>query len=264
MGGVADRRGSRPGSFGMPCRPRSSTIAQLRRRARRRRTSACGCGRAGRRRAPARSCSSAARARAGGDHVAERRARAGRRRRAVRRRRPRRTGWRAGCTRSRRSCRAPRRPRRRARPRARAASSHVTRSAARAVLSPGDCPSLHAMTVCSSVAADVHRRGERHAPPGRYSGAARAGARVRSGQRAAQLADARGAQAAARVAELERARAGASTPPRSSRRPWACGPTPTARRGRRRSSPPGAASASSCSRASTMPGASEPGSSGPV
>ena len=71
-----------------------------------------------------------------GDGVAEAAGEAGRGRRGGARRRPRRTGWPAGCTRWRRSCRASRATSSARTPSGARASSHVTLSAARAVLSP--------------------------------------------------------------------------------------------------------------------------------
>ena len=124
-------RGSCPGSFGMPCRPRSRTTRSV---------VVAQHGEVG----------ALVRARqqvvddAGevvavgllGDGLAEVRARAGTGRRGGARRRPRRTGWRAGCRRSRRSCRASRATSSARTPSGARASSHVTLSAARAVLSP--------------------------------------------------------------------------------------------------------------------------------
>ena len=158
---------------------------------------ACACARAGRRRSPPRPGSSAG-ASAPAATVAEAGAQVVEAAARRARRRPRRTGWRAGCRRSRRSCRASRRPRRRAPRRARGRAAHVTRSTARAVLSPRSrlSPRTWARPCCRIPAVSSARElGATTPPPGRYTSAARA-PRARRGclrrQPAAQLAQARG------------------------------------------------------------------------
>ena len=107
---------------------------------RRRGRRACACGRAARRRARARSGvrrGRRRRPRRSASRKAGREAVDGRRGRA--RRRPPRTGWRAGCRRSTRSCRAPAATSSARTPSGWRASSQATRSTARAVLSPACC-----------------------------------------------------------------------------------------------------------------------------
>ena len=117
-----------------------------------------------------------------GDGLAELGATAGTGRRAGARRRPRRTGWRARCRRSRRSCRASRPPRRRGRPPGARASSHVTRSAARAVLSPR-CALVACMLSSEEewTTRALHQRCTAARRPGRRTGRA-AGRGTRAGR----------------------------------------------------------------------------------